>query len=268
MSIRSRSLTVCFSPGVPVVDGVDLDVATNEWVGLLGPNGAGKSSVLRALAGLLPSEGGIELDADALSHLSRRDVSRRVAFVPQEPNMPPGMTVTEYVLLGRTPYLTYLARESRTDLDIAQNAMEMLDVEWLAARTLSELSGGERQRVALARAVTQQPTILLLDEPTSALDIGHQQAALEMIGDIRAHRPMTIVSAMHDLTLAGQFADRLILLSEGRCVAEGVATDVLTVDNIQKYYDAKVEVLESSSGLVVVPARSPNPRSGGSAHGP
>ncbi|MDH3498592.1 MAG: ABC transporter ATP-binding protein [Acidimicrobiia bacterium] len=257
MSITLSGLTVAYEPDHPVVDGVSISVATNEWLGLLGPNGAGKSSLLRAVIGLVESRGTIALDGSSLADLSRRNVARLVAFVPQEPVMPAGMSVTDYVLLGRTPYLPYLGREGAQDVAAATIAMDLLDLRQLVARELKDLSGGERQRVALARALAQQPSILLLDEPTAALDIGHQQSALQMIGAIREQRPMTIVSAMHDLTLAGQFADRLVLLAEGRVVAEGDARTVLTEDNIQKYYKATVEIIEMSDGIVVVPARRP-----------
>lgn len=254
MSVGARRLTVAYTPGQAVVDAVTVEVATNEWVGLIGPNGAGKSSLLRALAGLIPADGEIELDGTPIATIARRQLSQLVAFVAQEPVMPAGMTVTEYVLLGRTPYLPYLGSESRHDISTALSAMELLELRSRANRMLSDLSGGERQRVSLARALAQEPSILLLDEPTSALDIGHRQTALDLIGAIRAHRPVTIVSAMHDLTLAGQFSDRLVLLSEGRVVAEGDARSVLTEHNIGKYYDAHVRVVEIEDGIVVVPA--------------
>lgn len=256
MSIRARSVTVAYGEDAPVVRGLDVDVASNEWLGVLGPNGAGKSTFLKALAGLIEFDGAIALDDEDLRTLHRKVTARTVAYVPQEPVMPPGMRVFEYVLLGRTPHLSYLGTESRDDVAVAERSLEALDVAEFAERTVDDLSGGERQRGVLARALTQQASILLLDEPTSALDIGHRQHALELIGAIRTRRPITIVTAMHDLTLAGQYADRLVLLADGEVVADGLAADVLTADTIATHYDASVEIIElDGGGVAVVPVR-------------
>ncbi len=255
MSISTRNLSVSYGSN-KVVDDISLSVATNEWLGLLGPNGAGKSTLLKAVAGLVDAKGEVMINGQDPTSLPRRTLAKHLAYVPQEPIMPVGMIVLDYILLGRTPHLPYLGSEGKQDLDAAREALELLDLLEFAQRPVDDLSGGERQRVVLARALAQEPTILLLDEPTSALDIGHRQNALELIGSIRAQRPMTIITAMHDLTLAGQFADRLLLLSEGRLVAEGSASDVLTVANIASYYDASVEIIGlASGGVAVVPVR-------------
>ncbi len=258
MSVSAHQLSVEYVPGAPVVDRVNLEVATYEWLGLIGPNGAGKSSLLKALAGLVPSTGRVELDGAALDSLARRDLARCVSYVPQEPLMPEGMTVAEYVLLGRTPYIPYLGTERHRDLEAAKRAMALLDVRAFSERPLHDLSGGERQRVVLARAMAQEPSILLLDEPTSALDIGHRQTALDVIGAIRDQRPVTIISAMHDLTLAGQYADRLVMIAHGRIVAEGSPRRVLQAETIEEHYDAKVRVLEVEGAVVVIPRPSPS----------
>ena len=263
MSVLLEAVAVSYPNGPPVVEGLDLSIATNEWVAVIGPNGAGKSTLLKAIAGLVNATGDIALDGTPLDELNRRSTARRVAYVPQEPIMPPGMTVSEYVLLGRTPHLTYLGTESRHDSEIAQEALIMLDVGEFGRRALDGLSGGERQRVVLARALAQEPSILLLDEPTSALDIGHQQRALEQIGDIRRDRPMTILSAMHDLTLAGQFADRLALISGGRIVVDGDAAHVLTETSLATHYGASVEIVAlRDGGIAVVPVRRSGPARG------
>lgn len=256
MSLSATDISVTYDGVTPAIDGVSIHVDTNEWLGLLGPNGAGKSSLLKAIAGLVRSTGRVRLDGDDPARLGRRAVAQRVAYIPQEPLMPAGMTVTEYVLLGRTPYLPYLGSESRKDLRASYRALELLDLVGLAARPLDDLSGGERQRVVLARALAQEASVLLLDEPTSALDVGHRQRALELIGAIRHDRPLTIITAMHDLTLAGQFADRLVLLCGGVVVAEGNARTVLTVANIERFYDATVDVIPiRGGGVAVVPLR-------------
>ena len=237
--------------GRNVVDGVSLAVEHGEWVTLIGPNGAGKTTLLRAVAGLIGHQGEIEIGGERVRRLRRRELARRVAVVPQVPLMPGGMTVREYVLLGRTPYVSYAGRESRRDFAATEEAMARLDLAELAGRQLGTLSGGERQRAVLARALAQEAPLLLLDEPTSALDAGRQQEALELIDALRLDAGLTVVAAMHDLTLAGQYASRLLLLSGGRVVAEGGAEEVLTEPLIAEHYGARVRVLDGA----VIPVR-------------
>lgn len=256
MSVAIDRLSVSYRPGMPVLRELSLEVTAGEWLGLLGPNGAGKSTLLKAIAGLVEHTGAIRLRGVDAASLRHRDRARCVAFVPQEPVIPPGMTVTEYVLLGRTPHLPYLGTEGRGDLTMAASALSLLELEPFADRSMSALSGGERRRVVLARAIAQQADILLLDEPTGALDIGQGQNALELIGYLRDERPMTIITAMHDLTLAGQFADRLLLMAGGRIVADGPAAQVLTAEYIREFYQANVEVVSVNSGVAVLPIRN------------
>jgi iron complex transport system ATP-binding protein len=237
--------------GRNVVDGVSFSVGPGDWVTLIGPNGAGKTSLLRAIAGLVGQRGEIRLNGDPLHALRRRAVAQRVALVPQAPLMPAGLSVEEYVLLGRTPYVSYVGREGRGDLAAAASAMARLDLAELASRQLGTLSGGERQRAVLARALAQEAPLLLLDEPTSALDAGRQQEALELIDGLRLDAGLTVVAAMHDLTLAGLYAPKLLLLSGGRIVAEGAAAEVLTEPLIEEHYGARVRVLEGA----VIPVR-------------
>lgn len=239
------------------VDDLSAEVPSGAWVGLIGPNGAGKTTLLRAVLGLVPHGGRITLDGRDHATLSRRDLSRAVALVPQSPQCPPEMPVADYVLLGRTPFISYLGTESRHDLDVVVDVVDRLDLGGLVRRPLHTLSGGELQRVVLARALAQQAPVLLLDEPTSALDVGHQQQVLELVEDLRREQELTIVSAMHDLTLAGQFADRLLLVSNGRLVALGSPAEVLTEHTIGEHYGASVRVLhDECGGVVVVPTRS------------
>jgi iron complex transport system ATP-binding protein len=254
--IRLDQLTVRFGGGPPVVDGLTEDVVEGEWLGLLGPNGAGKSSALRAVAGLVDHRGTVELGGADTTGLSRRLLARTVAFVPQHPELPPDMTVADYVLLGRTAYIGYVRVESRRDRSICAHLLDQLELTGFAARRLDTLSGGELQRLVLARALAQEAPILLLDEPTSALDIGHQLQALELVDDLRRAHGLTVVSAMHDLTLASQFADRLLLLQRGAVVARGSAVEVLTEATIARYYGANVRVLRDDGRVVVVPVRS------------
>jgi iron complex transport system ATP-binding protein len=242
--------------GTLIVDGVDLEVARGEWVTVIGPNGAGKSTALRAIGGLLPFTGTVELNGTPVDKLHRRERAKTIATVTQSPTVPPAMRVLDYALLGRTPYIAPLGRESATDIAAVEEVLESLDVARFAGRRLETLSGGERQRVFLARALAQGAGILLLDEPTSALDIGHQQEVLELIDRLRADRALTVLTTMHDLTTAGEYADRIVLLAEGTVVAAGTAREVLTEENLAKHYRVRVRVIEGEHGPLVVPVRA------------
>lgn len=241
----------------PVLVDLDLEVAAGEWVALIGPNGAGKSTLLRTVTGAVrPEAGTVRVDGHDPGHLRPRDLATRVAMVPQHPLLPAGITVTDYALLGRTPYIPYLGVESRHDLQVVADVLEQLDLAPLAGRQVGQLSGGEVQRAVLARALAQEAPVLLLDEPTSSLDVGHQLQVLELVEDLRHDHELTVVAAMHDLTLAGQFADRLVLLDRGHAVAQGTARHVLTEERIRAHYDATVRVLvEPDGSVVVIPIR-------------
>ncbi|RZU54043.1 iron complex transport system ATP-binding protein [Krasilnikovia cinnamomea] len=241
--------------GAAILHGVDLSVHTGEWVAVIGPNGAGKSTLLRAVGGLLPYTGSVRLLGTPSDRLRRRDRARVVATVMQSPVVPAGMAVLEYVLLGRTPYISPLGRESGADLDAAHAVLDQLDLAGFAGRPLATLSGGERQRVFLARALAQGATLLLLDEPTSALDIGHQQEVLELVDHLRRERQLTVIATMHDLSIAGEYADRLVLLADGRVVASGVPREVLTEELLARHYRARVRVIDGENGPLVVPVR-------------
>ena len=252
--IALRGVSVVLG-GARVLDDVSVSVADGEWVGVLGPNGAGKTTLLRAVAGLVPHEGTIEVGGATVSALKRRQLSQRVALVPQDPLLPRELSVAEYVLLGRTPYVPYFGSESRADREAVARALDRLDLAPLARRRLGTLSGGERQRAVLARAVAQETAVLLLDEPTSALDVGRQQQVLELVDGLRTQDALTVLSAMHDLTLAAQFPERVVLLDRGGVVADGVARDVLTAERIATHFGASVRVIDDAAGLAVVPTR-------------
>ncbi len=243
--------------GEPVVRDLDLTIASGEWLSLIGPNGAGKTTILRAIARLVSFQGEIRIGGRAVTELSSRDVARQVAVLVQEPQMPAGMTVAQYVLLGRAPHLGYLGKESSRDRRIVRDVVRRLTLEELASRPLDRLSGGERQRAAIARALAQQAPVLLIDEPTSSLDVGRQQSVLELIDQLRKEQELTVIAAMHELTLAGQYADRLALLVGGRLAAVGSAAEVLTEPAIAEHYRAQVKVIQmNGSGTAVVPVRN------------
>jgi iron complex transport system ATP-binding protein len=243
--------------GRRVVDGIDLQVSRGEWIALIGPNGAGKTTLLRAIARLVNYSGTIALDGSDVRAMRRTELARLIALVPQDPTTPTWMTVGEYVLLGRNPHLGTLAKEGKHDREAAARALARLDLLGFSERRLGTLSGGEKQRVVVARALAQEARVILLDEPTAALDIGHQQQALELLDLLRSESELTLVAAMHDLTLAAQYADRMVLLDEGRIVADGAPRDVLTESLIASHYDAAIHVLDVDGRIAVVPSRTP-----------
>ncbi|MFG1838657.1 ABC transporter ATP-binding protein [Micromonospora sp. NPDC049175] len=257
-AVEVRGLHVSLD-GTPILTGVDLTVAVGEWVTVIGPNGAGKSTLLRAVGGLLPAPGSITLFGTASAALRRRDRARVVATVAQSPVVPPGMSVLDYVLLGRTPYIPALGRESTADVDAAYDVLGRLNLTGFQRRELATLSGGERQRVFLARALAQGATLLLLDEPTSALDIGHQQEVLELVDQLRREHGLTVLATMHDLSLAGEYADRMVMLDGGEVVAAGTPAEVLTEHLLATHYRASVRVVPGAHGPLVVPVRPTRP---------
>jgi iron complex transport system ATP-binding protein len=246
-----RRLHVAFGKAV-ILDGVDLSAEPGEWVGLIGPNGAGKTTLLRAVHGTIPCAGMVTFDGRDVTEMTRPARARLAAFVPQRPSSPHDMRVFDYVLLGRNPHIPYLGVEGQHDVAKAREALDSLGMWPLADRRLGELSGGEFQQIVLARALTQEATLLLLDEPTSALDVGHQLHVLSLIDRLRRERELTVVSAMHDLTLAAQFCDRLVLLSDRQVAADGPPREVLSASLISHHYGATVRILDDGSGGVVV----------------
>ncbi len=241
--------------GQPVLHDVSVEVERGSWVALVGPNGAGKTTLLNAVVGSVTVEGTIRLEGESTTTLSRRERARRVALVPQEPVTPEWLTVAEYVLLGRAPHLGALAREGAADHVAVGRVLERLDLLPLAERPLGTLSGGEKQRAVVARALAQEARIVLLDEPTAALDIGHQQQALELLDALRAEAGLTLISAMHDLTLASLYADRVLVLDGGRIVADGPPLAVLTEETLASRFGARVRVLTVDGAVAIIPDR-------------
>jgi iron complex transport system ATP-binding protein len=241
--------------GRDAVRDVTVDVPSGGWLGVLGPNGAGKSTLLRAVAGLVEHVGLVELDGRDTAVMSRREIAARVALVSQTPVVPDGITVADYVLLGRTPHISYFGNGGWADLAAVGEVVEALDLGGVAARPMRSLSGGEAQRVFVARALAQEPSLLLLDEPTTSLDVGRQQDVLELVEHLRRERGVTVISALHDLSLAGQFADELLLLHEGSAVAAGSPRTVLTEEIVRAFYGAEVRLVRVDGDEVVIPVR-------------
>ncbi len=254
--LRVENLSVSYGPRL-VLHQVSLRVAAGEVVALLGPNGAGKSTLIRAISGVIaPQEGEVYvggMDVLALPPLQR---ARWLAVVPQATALPPAFTVWETVLMGRTPYLNFLGQVSTRDEEIARQALARVDALALLERRVSELSGGEQQRVLLARALAQATPILLLDEPTSHLDLHYQIGFMETVRALASKENLAVLIALHDLNLAARYADRLVLLVEGKVRASGLPAQVLQPALLSEVYRWPVQVLEhpdDGGALLVVP---------------
>jgi iron complex transport system ATP-binding protein len=257
--IEVEDLSVSYG-GVSALKDVNHSVARGEWLGLIGANGAGKTTLLKALARLLDFRGRIMIENSDSSGLTLKQFAQRVAYVPQKPEFPAEMRATDYVALGRMPHLGYFGAEGSTDRARSGELLDRLGMSTLAERHLATMSGGELQRLVLARALAQEAPVLLLDEPTSALDLGRRVEALELVDELRLERDLTVISAMHDLSLAAQFADRLILLSGGMLVAAGSADEVLEESSLDLHFGARVRVLRTEDGELVVVPRRTNPK--------
>ncbi len=240
-------LRVAYGPAgrqAEVLRGVSLTLHAGELLGLVGPNGSGKTTLIRAVTrGVKSLSGEISILGEAVASLSQRELARRVAVVPQAPLLPDGFSVLETVLAGRTPHLRLLENEGQRDCDAAARAMRRTQTWELRERLIGELSGGERQRVVVARALAQETPILLLDEPTAHLDIGHQAAMLELMRTLCREEGKAALAVVHDLTLASQFCDRLVVLGPGGTVAAvGEAGEVLSASLLSKVYGASASV--------------------------
>ncbi len=240
----------------PALAEVSLAARTGEFVGLLGPNGAGKSTLVRLVAGLLaPDAGEVRLDGLDPRRAPRRQVAQVCALVPQEPHVAWPFTVRETVMMGRAPRQGLLALPSRFDHGAVEGALHACDLVHLADRRLDALSGGERRRVFFARALAQEPRVLLLDEPTAFLDLGHQVAAMKM-AQVAARGGLCVVAVLHDLNLAAAACDRVVVLSRGQLVSEGVPEEVLTAERVRDVWDVPVWRGENAAtgAAVVLPA--------------
>ena len=222
---------------------VNMKAKPGQILGLVGPNGSGKSTLIKGMTRVIDLlSGRILIDGRDIRTIKRDELARLVATVPQSPALPAAFTAFEVVLMGRTPHLGLLRYEGASDLAIAWQAMDATNTQSFAERRVSELSGGERQRLIIARALAQQPKAMLLDEPTANLDINHQVEILNLVKTLCQEQSLTVIIALHDLNLAAQYCDWLVMLNGGRVYAEGTPPDILTAANIKKVYGAEVFV--------------------------
>jgi len=244
-----------YRPGQRLLQGLDLKVFAGQFIAILGANGAGKSTMLRLLAGMLsPNVGAVSFLGRRLDVYNRRQLSRHIAFLPQQPVVSFDYTALQVVLMGRFPHHTLLGLDDQEDFDRASQLMAALDVAQFAGRRLSQLSGGECQRVLLASALAQYQTgstnaVLLLDEPTAALDLKHQVGIFALLGQLNRQFALTVVVVTHDLNLASMFCPQLVLLADGKLIARGDARAVLTAPNVQRAYGLSVKIhADAASG--------------------
>lgn len=248
-----RNISVWFGPR-EVIGGLSLELAPGEIMALLGPNGAGKTTLLRALNASVPlASGTIMLDGIGLTDLSRREIARKIAVVAQENETKFPITVIEFVLAGRFTRGAAFGWETPADVKAAEAALESCDLSGFATRVMNELSGGERQRVVLARALAAETDVLLLDEPTANLDLAHQALMFRLVRDRCRNAGASAIVITHDLNLASEFGQRVVLLKGGQVFAQGTTHQVLTKENLQEVYDVQVLLDENpASGKIRV----------------
>jgi iron complex transport system ATP-binding protein len=238
----------------PILREVSLSLSVGEIVSLLGPNGAGKTTLIRALLGHLRASGSIEWDARPLSNWSRRELARRVAYLPQNPTSDAGQTVLEVLRLGRAAYWGAFGIESPRDAQVVVEIARLLELADLLHRRMDELSGGQRQRVFVGRCLVQEPAALLLDEPSTFLDLKHQVELCQLLRKLSREKQIAVLMASHDLNLAAGFSDRMMLLHEGKIVATGSASDVLNPQLLSQVYGIGIDRIDrAGKPPVVVP---------------
>lgn len=226
-----------------IIKDVSFEINKGDFLGVIGPNGSGKSTLLRLMTKVLHPQGGrVLLEEKDIRAMNLKEFCRKVSFVPQDTVISFPFTAEEIVLMGRTPHLGRIQHETKKDLYIAHNALSMTDTLYIKEKLVSELSAGERQRIIIAKALAQEPMLLFLDEPTSHLDIGHQAQILNLLRHLNKKQALTVVMVMHDLNLASEYCNRIILLDEGKIFKDGTSEEVLTYQNIESVYKTVVVV--------------------------
>ena len=242
MALEIKGVDIYYG-SLKVLEGVDFSAAHGELLGIIGPNGSGKTTLLRTISRILkPKIGTILLEGREVREMKDKEFSRNFAAVPQDTTVNFDFSVLDIVLMGRNPHLGRIELESEKDIEIARRSMRLTNCWHLAERQITELSGGERQLVIIARALTQEPRVLLLDEPTSHLDINYQIEIMELMKRLTSHEGLIVIAVIHDLNLAAQYCDHLVLLDKGKIVAMGSQQDVLTAENIKETFGADVIV--------------------------
>jgi iron complex transport system ATP-binding protein len=248
LSVRAGSKTL--------ISNVTLTFEPGTWTTVIGPNGAGKTTLVETIAGLRrPSSGTVSILGELLAEMNERARALKVSLVPQHPVVPSGMSVYDYVALGRVAHHGLFHSASDGDRQIIESVLERLSLAEFRDRDVATLSGGERQRMVLARALTQSTKVIVLDEPITGLDLRHQMDMLELMKKEVHECGLTVIATLHDLTLAGQFADRLVLLDHGEVVLDGTAPVVIRSAELAEHYGMNLRVVDVDGADVVVPVR-------------
>jgi len=225
---------------------IDFSVKKGEFLGIIGPNGAGKTTLLKMLnRTFTPQKGQISLEGKNLNSLTLRTIAQKLSMVGQDIQLSFSLTVLDLVLMGRFPHLRRFKTEVKSDIEVAHNSLELTQTLALADRDFSHLSAGERQRIVLAKALAQEPELLLLDEPTAHLDIAHQTKVFDLLTNLNKKNNLTIIAVLHDLNLAAEYCDKLLLLDKGKIVDWGNSHQVLQYATIEKTYGTVVLVKEN-----------------------
>ena len=250
-----ENLTLAYDADVPVVDGLTLEVPSGQLTAVVGPNGSGKSTLLRGMSRLLaPQSGRVLLDGKDIHQLPARELARKLGVLPQGPVTPEGITAAELVSRGRHPHRGLFGRLTSDDDAAINDALRAVELTELRDRPVDQLSGGQRQRVWIAMVLAQGTQHLLLDEPTTYLDLAHAVDVMNVV-HAAATTGRTVVAVLHDLTLAAQYADHLVVMGEGRIAAQGRPVDVLTADLLAEVFGLKATVVEVGGAPIVVPDR-------------
>lgn len=245
--ITAEQLSVSID-GSSILHALDFELGAGCLTGIIGPNGSGKTTLLRTISGILNFEGALRFQDTSIAAWDKKLLARELAVLPQHTNITFDFTVHDYVMMGRTPHKGWLEGENATDRSLVKQIVKDLDLEHLVDRTLPSLSGGERQRVVLAQAMVQDTAVLLLDEPTSHLDIYHQFDLLKRIRRF-VEAGKTVLVVFHDLSMAARFTDALLVLKDGRLVAQGKTSDVLNAQLIKDVFRMSATVDTSSNNL-------------------
>jgi len=259
LKIEVENLSLSYGRNVVVRD-ISFTLEPGQIIGLVGPNGCGKSTIIKAISRVVaPISGSIAFNGRDVSRIPQMELARLVGVVPQIPLLPSNFTAFEVVLMGRNPHLGLFQYESERDMEIAYQAMEKTRTQHLSGRKIGDLSGGEIQSVVIARVLAQQTEGILLDEPTSNLDIGRQIEVLDLIKEMCRSRGLTVGVALHDLNLAVQYCDRILLLHNGVIKAEGIPAQVITHENIREVYGAGSAVYNIDGLPAILPRAGVSP---------
>ena len=248
MTITAKNLSHSFGENI-VLRNVSFHVPKRDFFIIIGPNGSGKTTLMKIISGILkPQNGELKILNRSIDQYHRKALARTIAFVPQMTFADFPFTVTEIVLMGRSPYLGMLGLEGENDLEIANQAIAFTGLENLAHRKLDQLSGGEQQRVFIARAICQEPDIILLDEPTASLDLAYQVRIMDLMEKLKTEKGITVVMVSHDVNLAAMYADHLLLLHNGQVMCQGLPDEVITYQTLEAAYGCTLLVDESPLG--------------------